>query len=72
MDVFCQRLQQLRKRKGLSQRALGELCGLSKSVIATYELDARMPSAQSLIALADFFNVSTDYLLGRDSYSTRS
>ena len=71
MEVFRQRLQQLRTRKGLSRQALGELCGLSKNAIATYELDTRMPSAQSLIALADFFNVSTDYLLGRDSYSTR-
>ena len=65
MEVFRQRLRQLRERRGLTQRALGELCGLSKNVITHYECGDFGPTAHSLIALADFFNVSTDYLLGR-------
>lgn len=71
LSVFAQRLKQLRRRRGISQRVLSELCGLSKSAVQLYE-HGRIPSAGSLIALADFFNVSTDYLLGRDSYSARS
>lgn len=64
MGVFSKRLRQLRERRGLSQRALGELCGLSKNAVQLYE-NGRLPSAGSLIVLADFFNVSADYLLGR-------
>lgn len=64
MEVFRQRLCRLRKCRGLSQRALGELCGLNKNAVQLYE-NGRMPSVGSLIALADFFDVSTDYLLGR-------
>lgn len=63
-DVFRQRLHELRARKGISQLTLGQLCGLSKNVICLYESGDRYPSAYSLISLADFFDVSTDYLLG--------
>lgn len=65
MEAFRQRLRQLRERKGVSQRTLGELCGLSVNTVRCYEAGQRSPTARNLIALADFFNVSTDYLLGR-------
>ena len=68
-DGFSRRLRILRERRRLSRLALGELCGLSKDIIRKYECGERKPSVNSLQALADFFDVSTDYLLGRKKFS---
>lgn len=54
----------MRERRRMSRKALGELCGLSKNIIGKYERGEREPSASSLIAIADFFGISVDYLLG--------
>ena len=62
---FCQQLRRLRKRRGLSCKALGELCGLSKNTIALYERGERRPTVDALLAIADFFGVNVDELLGR-------
>ena len=59
---FSQQLQRLRKHRGLSWMALGEL---SKNTIALYERGERCPSLDALLALADFFDVATDELLGQ-------
>lgn len=63
-----QRLQALREKKRLSRRALAELCGLSKNMISLYERGEKAPSVDALISLADYFGVSTDYLLGRKNF----
>ena len=63
--AFPQRLQTLREKRRLSRRTLAELCGLSKNMISLYERGEQAPSVDALINLADFFGVSTDYLLGR-------
>lgn len=55
----------MRERRRMSRTALSECCGLSKNIISRYERGEREPSASSLIKIADFFEVSTDYLLGR-------
>lgn len=65
---FPQRLQKLRERRRMSRKALGELCGLSKNVIARYERGEREPSIRILVDLADFFEVPVDYLLGRQNF----
>lgn len=62
---FSRRLQELRERRRLSRRVLSELCGLSKGMIAAYERGEREPSVRSLLALAEFFEVSVDELLDR-------
>ena len=62
---FAGQLQRLRKRRGLSCKMLGELCGLSKNTVAKYEREERRPSLDALLALADFFDVTVDELLGR-------
>ena len=67
-DVFPLRLHRLREQRKLNRAALGELCGLSKDIIRKYERGDRKPSVVSLRALADFFDVSTDYLLGRKNF----
>ena len=64
-DTFAERLQWLREKRGISRRVLSELCGLSKNMIARYERGDRSPNPDALIALADYFDVSVDYLLCR-------
>ena len=65
---FPQRLQALREKRRLSRRTLAELCGLSKNMISLYERGEKAPSVEALVDLADFFGVSTDYLLGRKNF----
>ena len=68
LSAFPQRLERLRCRRRISRRVLSELCGLDRNAVSRYERGEKMPSVRSLIAIADFFEVSTDYLLGRDGY----
>lgn len=67
---FGQRLKELRKNAGLSQKQLGQLVGVTKSVISFYELQDRSPSPLVLIKLSGVFHVTTDYLLGIDRRET--
>lgn len=63
------RLKELRMRKGLSQVALADRLDVSKSTIGAYETGDRRPSYEALEELADFFNVSIDYLTGKEERS---
>lgn len=60
------RLKQLRENKGLTQAELAKLVDISASSIGMYEQGRREPSQEVLLQFADFFNVSVDYILGRD------
>lgn len=64
IDQFAIRLQTLRERQRISRRVLGELVGMSKNAISRYERGEVEPKATALVLLADFFEVSVDYLLG--------
>lgn len=59
------RLKKLRNELNLTQRELSEKLNVSKGSIAMYETGKRSPDNDFLSKLADFFDVSTDYLLGR-------
>lgn len=63
--MLSERLRYLRREKKMSQAALAEAIGVAQSSITSYERDERKPSYEVLCLLADYFNVSTDYLLGR-------
>lgn len=65
---FSKRLQRLREREGKSRLVLSQLCGLPDGAIRKYERGEAEPTVKSLIAVADHFNVSVDYLLGRTNY----
>lgn len=65
---FSVRLQKLRERRRINQKALGECCGLSKNMIGKYERGEKEPSVKALIEIADYFEVSIDYLLGRQNF----
>jgi len=63
--VFKERLVKLRTDKGLSQYDLAKALGLSRGQLSNYELGTRQPDNATLIKIANFFDVTTDYLLGR-------
>ncbi len=64
--LYKDRLKKLRIEKGLSQEELSNTLSLNKSTICCYEKGTRVPSLEVLIKLSDYFEVSIDYLLGRD------
>ena len=59
------RLKELRKRKGLSQLRLATDLHTTQNTISRYETGEREPGIEELIKIANYFNVSVDYLLGR-------
>jgi len=63
--MLPERLRRLRSEMNMSQRELGNALGLSKGTISMYETGNRIPEPHTLEAIADFFNVSMDYLYGR-------
>lgn len=66
--IFQERIKELRVEKNLSQSELAKLTGLDQSTITRYELGERTPNMFGLIALAEVFEVSIDYLAGRKDY----
>ncbi len=66
IESFGERFRYLRIEKGLSQIALAKELQVSKSVISLWELDGSDPTLTNLIKISDFFNVSIDYLAGKD------
>ncbi len=68
---FPERLLELRKANGLTQKQLASAVNLSEVGIQNYERRTRKPAYDALVSLADFFNVSFDYLVGRSNNPTR-
>ena len=66
-DNFGAILKDLRLEKGLSQTQLAASLSVSKGIISMWENGKREPTLFYLIKLADFFNVSIDYLAGREN-----
>lgn len=63
-----ERLRRLRQRERMSRTLLSQCCGLGKNAVGCYESGQQLPSVESLVQLADFFGVSTDFLLGRNNF----
>lgn len=61
------RIKKLRKEKALTQKELSEILGLDQTTVSKWELGKAIPDSAMLIRLSDFFDVSTDYLLGISS-----
>ena len=66
-ETLGQRLARLRKEHGLNQTQVGEAIGVEKSTISTYESGSRQVSIDILVALAKYYHVTIDYLLGAGS-----
>lgn len=65
MEILAERLRSLRKEKHLRQEDVAAQLGLSTNGYQRYELGTREPVASVLCALADLYDVSLDYLVGR-------
>ncbi|MCM3512032.1 MULTISPECIES: helix-turn-helix domain-containing protein [Carnobacterium] len=64
MDIY--KLRELRKEKKLTQEDMAGVLEIARTTYANYEQGTREPDNKTLNKLADYFQVSTDYLLGRD------
>ncbi len=66
MKVFQVRLKEQRRLYGITQREMAERLGISQPSYIRYEQGTAEPSQENLVKIADIFDVSIDYLLGRD------
>lgn len=62
-----ERIAQLRKNRSMSQFQLAKTLNIATSTLGMYETNKRKPNMEMLEKLADFFGVSLDYLLGRET-----
>ena len=65
MFDFCKVLESLKLKENILQKDIAKAIGISLRSYQRYEHGEREPTMSTLIALADFFNVSIDYLVGR-------
>ena len=64
--ILGYRLKELRKNNNMSQDELGKLLGVSKVSVSGYEHGTRIPSMEILVMILNIFNISADYILGRE------
>lgn len=67
MTTIADRLKDLRSQKGVNQDMAAEACNMSRIALARYETGTRVPRAENAARLADYYGVSVDYLLGRET-----
>lgn len=70
--MFYKILKAERMKKGLSQLAFAKILGISQQTIGSWETGRTSPDLETLIKIASFFNVSTDYLLGVTDVPTKN
>jgi transcriptional regulator with XRE-family HTH domain len=63
-------IKALRAEKGITQEELGKILGVTTSMVGMLETSARRPSYEVLTKISDYFNVTTDYLLGQSPFRT--
>lgn len=68
MKIFQERLIEQRKLNGLTQRQIADYLKIAQPSYIRYENGTSEPSLENLVKLADCFDVSVDYLLGREEY----
>jgi len=66
MESFGKRIQDVRKRRGITQQYLGELIGVDKRVISKYEKDQTVPSVLVAKEIAKALDVSLDFLINSE------
>lgn len=64
MEIFCERLKELRKSWDLSQKELANILQTNNSSVCDWERGSTQPDLLTLIKIAVFFDVTSDYLLG--------
>ena len=68
MSVFSDRLRRLRKARDVTQAQLAEAIGITDRACRRYEAADNEPTLSVIQGIADFFDVSVDFLMGRDNY----
>lgn len=66
MVIFPERLKELRQSEGLTQTEIANQIGISQAAYQRYETGKREPKIKTLEVFADYFQVSVDFLLGRE------
>jgi transcriptional regulator with XRE-family HTH domain len=66
-SIIALRLQQLRTDKGVTQDRAAEACDITRTALARYETGTRVPRIEIAAKLAEYYSVSVDYILGRES-----
>lgn len=66
--AIAERIKELRKEKGISQAELGKAVGVSQKAVDYWERGVNEPKANYIVKLADFFDVTADYLLCRKDF----
>lgn len=64
-NIIKDRLKSLREEKLIYQKELADKLHISRATIASYETGKSLPSLEIVLKYADYFNCSTDYILGR-------
>ena len=64
-DKFNKILKKLRKDNNMTQKELADKLDIARTTLANYEQGTRFPDKETLLSIADFFDVSLDYLVGR-------
>ena len=65
MTTFGERLKELRKSKNMTQKDFAIILHVTERAYQNYEMNSSTPNYKLLLTIADYFNVSLDYLVGR-------
>ena len=68
MKIFTKRLNELIKEKGIQKQDLAKAIGASKALVTIWTQGKSYPTIMYIIKIADYFDVSADYLLGRKDW----
>lgn len=71
MQTLAEQLKKIRAEMGFTQKQVADGIGIAEQAYQRYEYGRTVPSALVLIALADYFDVSLDYLVGRSDMKER-
>ncbi len=69
-NILSDRLRECRKEKGITQLQVAVYCDITEKAYQNYELMTREPKLEILVRIADLFDVSLDYLVGRTDVRT--
>lgn len=68
--MIMNQIKLLRKAKKITQKQLGDVLGVAESTISMYESGNRQPDVDTMRKIADYFNVTIDYLIGGENISS--
>lgn len=71
LEHYFTRIRRLRMSRGITQKEMATVLGMTPNAYQKYEYGEREPNMATLVALADFFDVSLDYLVGRSDNPKR-